>query len=285
MKLVSYVRNKEPSWGIVSDDGAGVVDCAGKFGRKYPDLKALIAGRGLAEAKKCAKGRKPDAKLAALKLLPPIGNPDKILCVGLNYKTHIAETGRSDSPYPTWFTRFANTQVGHGAALVRPKVSDKFDYEGELALVIGKRGRHIAKEKALQHVAAYSCYNDGSVRDWQRHTTQFTPGKNFVGTGGFGPWLVTADEIPDPATMRLVTRLNGQVMQDATTDLLVFDIPTLINYASTFTELVPGDVIVTGTPGGVGFARNPQVFMKAGDTVEVEISKIGTLVNTIADEK
>ncbi len=283
MKLVSFVRNRKPSWGIVAD--GGIIDCGAKLGRQYPDLRAVLENRGLAKVKSWAKGRKPDAALGKVKLLPPIANPDKVLCIGLNYKTHIAETGRTDSPYPTIFTRFANTLVAHGAPLVRPKVSEKFDYEGEVAVIIGRRGRHIPKEKALDYIAGYSCYNDGSVRDWQRHTSQFIPGKNFVATGGFGPWLVTADEIRDPTTMTLVTRLNGEELQRATTDLLIFDIPTLINYISTFTEFVPGDVIATGTPGGVGFVRNPPIFMKPGDTVEVDIDKIGTLVNGIAAEK
>jgi 2-keto-4-pentenoate hydratase/2-oxohepta-3-ene-1,7-dioic acid hydratase in catechol pathway len=283
MKLASFLRNRQPGWGVVVD--GGIIDCSTKLGRQYPDLRSVLAQRALGEVKKWSKGRKPDLPLAKTKLLPVITNPDKVLCIGLNYKTHIAETGRTDSKYPTIFTRYPNTHVAHGQPLVCPKVSEKFDYEGELAVVIGRRGRHIAKEDALKYIAGYTCYNDGSVRDWQRHTSQFIPGKNFVATGGLGPWMVTADEIPDPTTLTLVTRLNGEEMQRATTDLLVFDIPTLINYLSTFTEFEPGDIIATGTPGGVGFVREPPVFMKPGDTVEVEIDKIGTLVNPIAAEK
>jgi len=169
--------------------------------------------------------------------------------------------------------------------MVCPAVSDQFDYEGELAIVIGKRGRHIARDKALGYIAGYSCYNDGSVRDWQRHTSQWTPGKNFAATGAFGPWLVTADEIPDPTRLSLATRLNGQTVQSATVDLLIFSIPELIEYVSIWSELAPGDVIVTGTPGGVGFKRNPPLLMKAGDTVEVEISNIGILSNPIEAER
>ena len=283
MKLVSFLRNNKPTWGVAVE--GGVVDCGAKLGKKYPDLKAVIANRGLADVKKFAKGRKPDVPSAKVKYLPPIGNPDKIICIGLNYKSHVAETGRSDAQYPTIFTRFSNTQVGHGQPMIRPKNSEKYDYEGEVAVIIGKKCRHVSKADALKYVAGYSCYNDGSIRDWQRHTTQFTPGKNFVGTGGFGPWMVTADEIKDPSKMTLITRLNGQELQRATTDLLIFDIPTLINYCSEWTELVPGDVIVTGTPGGVGFVRNPPIFMKPGDTCEVEVDMIGTLVNPIAAEK
>lgn len=283
MKLVSFLRNNKPTWGVAVE--GGVVDCGAKLGKKYPDLKAVIANRGLADVKKFAKGRKPDVPSAKVKYLPPIGNPDKIICIGLNYKSHVAETGRSDAQYPTIFTRFSNTQVGHGQPMIRPKNSEKYDYEGEVAVIIGKKCRHVSKADALKYVAGYSCYNDGSIRDWQRHTTQFTPGKNFVGTGGFGPWMVTADEIKDPSKMTLITRLNGQELQRATTDLLIFDIPTLINYCSEWTELVPGDVIVTGTPGGVGFVRNPPIFMKPGDTCEVEVDMVGTLVNPIAAEK
>ena len=284
MKLVSFLRNNKPTGGVAVE--GGVVDCGAKLGKKYPDLKAVIANRGLADAKKfAASKKKPDVPAAKVKYLPPIGNPDKIICIGLNYKSHVAETGRSDAQYPTIFTRFSNTQVGHGQPMIRPKNSEKYDYEGEVAVIIGKKCRHVSKADALKYVAGYSCYNDGSIRDWQRHTTQFTPGKNFVGTGGFGPWIVTADEIKDPSKMTLITRLNGQELQRATTDLLIFDIPTLINYCSEWTELVPGDVIVTGTPGGVGFVRNPPIFMKPGDTCEVEVDMVGTLVNPIAAEK
>jgi len=282
MKLTSFARGGAPSWGAVVD--GGIVDLGKAMGGKYPTLRSAIEGNALKEAAAAADGASPDASLDEVTLLPVIPDPDKILCVGLNYKSHIEETGRSDSDYPTIFTRFTNTQVGHGQPMIRPKDSDNYDYEGELALIIGTGGRHISEADALKHIAGYSCYNDGSIRDWQRHTSQFTPGKNFPGTGGFGPWMVTADEIPDPASMHLVTRLNGEVMQDATTDLLVFTVPVLIHYISTFTELVPGDVIVTGTPGGVGFKRNPPVFMKDGDTVEIEIDKIGILSNPIADE-
>lgn len=282
MKLMSFVRGGKPGWGAATDDG--VIDLGAALGGKYPSLRALLVGNGLGEAAKAAEGAKPDAGFDEIDFLPVITDPEKILCVGLNYKTHIEETGRSDSDYPVIFSRYPDTQVGHGQAMVRPTVSTSFDYEGELAVIIGKAGRHIAEADALGHVAGYSCYNDGSVRDWQRHTHQFLPGKNFPGTGGFGPWMVTGDEIPDPASMMLVTRLNGEEMQRSSTDMLIFTVPFLIHYISTFTELRPGDVISTGTPGGVGFKRQPPVFMKEGDSVEVEIDKIGTLTNPIADE-
>ncbi len=282
MKLMSFVRGGKPGWGVAAEDG--VIDMGPALGGKYPSLRALLAGGGLDEAAKAADGAKPDAGFDEIEFLPVIPDPEKILCIGLNYKTHIAETGRSDSDYPVIFSRYPDTQTGHLQAMIRPTVSTSFDYEGELAVIIGKGGRHIAEADALGHVAGYACYNDGSVRDWQRHTHQFLPGKNFPGTGGFGPWMATADEIPDPGSMTLVTRLNGEEMQRSGTDMLIFPVPFLIHYISSFTELNPGDVISTGTPGGVGFKRQPPVFMKQGDTVEVEIDKIGALVNPIADE-
>jgi 2-keto-4-pentenoate hydratase/2-oxohepta-3-ene-1,7-dioic acid hydratase in catechol pathway len=215
---------------------------------------------------------------------PVIPNPDKILCVGINYVNHQAETGQPKPERPVIFTRFANSQVGHSRPMVRPRASEKFDFEGELAVVIGRAGRHIPESDALSHVAGYACYNDGSVRDWQRHTTQFTPGKNFVGTGAFGPWLVTSDEAKGILNSTIETRLNGQQVQRASIADLVFGIPELIHYISTFTELVPGDVISTGTPGGVGAARKPPLWMKPGDMVEVEIEGIGVLMNPITAE-
>jgi 2-keto-4-pentenoate hydratase/2-oxohepta-3-ene-1,7-dioic acid hydratase in catechol pathway len=222
--------------------------------------------------------------LASVALEPVLPDPDKILCVGLNYENHRKETGREEVSHPTIFTRFANSQVGHGRPMIRPKASTHFDFEGELALVIGKPGRHIAKADALGHIAGYACYNDGSIRDWQRHTIQFTPGKNFEGTGAFGPWLVTPDEVGPFDGLRLVTRLNGIAVQEALLTDMIFDIPTIIAYCSTFTRLEIGDVIVTGTPGGVGAKRNPPLWMKAGDRVEVEIDRVGLLQNMIVDE-
>jgi 2-keto-4-pentenoate hydratase/2-oxohepta-3-ene-1,7-dioic acid hydratase in catechol pathway len=282
MKLASFMLNGKATYGAATD--AGLVDIGAKLGSKYPNLKAALAAFALDEVKAAADGAPAAGSVDDAHFLPVIGDPDKIVCIGLNYKTHIEETGRSDSDYPTIFTRWADTQVGHNQPMIRPKNSDKYDYEGELAVIIGKQARHVSEADALDYIAGYSCYNDGSIRDWQRHTSQFTPGKNFPGTGGFGPWMVTTDEIPDPSAMELITRLNGNEMQRSKTNLLVFDVPFLIRYISEFTMLEPGDVIVTGTPGGVGFKRNPPVFMKAGDTVEVEITGIGTLVNPIADE-
>ena len=281
MKLATFTQAGEQSYGVVKNDT--ITDIGQVLGNTYPDLKSLI-GRDYHTLIANSTDASPNIALSDVQLLPPITNPDKIICVGLNYESHRKETGRPEVGFPTLFTRFANTQIGHGEAMWQPAESSNFDYEGELAVVIGQGGWKIPEDRALEHVAGYSCYNDGSVRDWQRHTSQFTPGKNFRHTGPFGPWLITSDEIPDPSTLTLTTRLNGEVMQHATTDLLIFTIPVLINYISRFTRLEPGDVIVSGTPGGVGFKRDPQVFMGPGDVVEIEISKIGILRNPIEAE-
>lgn len=282
MRLMTYEAGGKQSFGAV--EGDGVVDLAAAMGGKYPDLLSLIEAGAYDEAASAAAGKSPDHALSDITYLPVVPNPKKIVCVGLNYDDHRIETGHEPSGYPVLFPRYANCQVGHGQAMVKPKNSDMFDYEGELAVIIGKAGRHVSREDALAHVAGYSCYNDGSVRDWQSHTHQFMPGKNFTATGGFGPWMVTADEIPDPSVLTLTTRLNGQVVQNAPTDHMIFNVPYVISYISSFMALQPGDVIASGTPGGVGMKRTPPLFMKDGDTCEVEISKVGTLVNPIVNE-
>jgi 2-keto-4-pentenoate hydratase/2-oxohepta-3-ene-1,7-dioic acid hydratase in catechol pathway len=279
MKIVSYQSVSGPSFGLVN--GTTVVDLGRRLG--VNTLRAALE-QGLVERFESFSSEPGDYELKDLTLDPVIPNPDKILCVGINYATHMRETGREPPSHPMLFPRFSESQVGHGQAMLRPAESEQLDFEGELAVVIGKAGRRISAESALDHVAGYACYNDGSVRDWQRHTSQFLPGKNFVRTGGFGPWLVTADEIPDPSKLVLQTRLNGQVMQRAPISDLIFDVPALIAYSSTFLTLLPGDVIVTGTTSGVGAYRSPPVWMRAGDTVEVEISGIGILRNLIQDE-
>jgi 2-keto-4-pentenoate hydratase/2-oxohepta-3-ene-1,7-dioic acid hydratase in catechol pathway len=189
--------------------------------------------------------------------------------------------GREPPGHPTIFVRFPESQVAHNQPLLKPAESDKLDYEAELAVIIGKRGYKVSEDDAFSIIAGYSCYNDGSVRDWQTHTGQFTPGKNFVATGGFGPWMVTADEIPDPQALAIESRLNGQVMQKSNTELMTFNIRKIIKYVTTFTPLEPGDVIATGTPGGVGTKRNPPVYMKDGDIIEIEIAKVGLLRNPV----
>ena len=280
MKLATVRTSRGPTYGIVTDKG--FVDLGARLGSRYPDLKALIAARAIADAQKLA-AEKPDVPLAELTWLPVIPNPGKILCVGLNYQEHVAETGRDNTEQPAFFIRVAESQVGHRQPLLRPKESTHLDFEAEIAVIIGKVGRRIAQSEAWDYVAGYSCYNDGSVRDWQRHTVQWTAGKNFAQTGAFGPWMVTADEIPPNTKLTLSCRLNGERMQHATTDHMIFKIPKLIEYCSAWTPLAPGDVLVTGTPGGVGSRRNPPIWMKSGDRVEIEIDKVGVLENTIAD--
>ena len=217
--------------------------------------------------------------------LPVVPNPGKILCVGLNYATHLSETGRAQKDHPAIFTRWADSLVADGEAMVRPPESERFDYEGELAVIIGKGGRRIARESAMDHVAGFAPFNDGSVRDWQRHNIQFTPGKTWPGTGAFGPAMIPAGDVADLASQRVQTRLNGELVQDQPVSDMIWDIPEIIAYCSTFTELHPGDVIASGTPGGVGDKRNPPLYMKAGDTVEVSVGVIGTLTNPITNEK
>lgn len=281
MKLATFRAGGRQSWGLV--DGDGVADVGAILADRFPDLKAAIAADALPAVQAAASGA-PRIALASLEWLPVIPNPDKILCIGLNYEMHRKETGRTEVENPTVFARFANSQLGHGAPIIRPKVSTDLDYEGELAVIIGKPGRYIARERAFDHVAGYSCYNDGSVRDFQRHTHQFTPGKNFPGTGAFGPWMMTPDELGPLPDLRLQTRVNGEVVQDATIAQMIFDIPSQIAYLSTFTRLEPGDVIVSGTPGGVGSRRTPPLWLKPGDTVEIEIDRLGILRNGVADE-
>lgn len=279
MKLCSFTKDGRASWGLVTD--AGIVD----LGRRgvAPTLRDFLAGGDLAPARALA-GEKADYAFDAVEHAPVIPNPDKIICVGLNYHAHVQETGREETPNPVLFARYSGSQIGEGQPLVKPLESDEFDYEGELAVIIGREGRRISEAAALSHVGGYACYNDGSVRDWQKHTHQFMPGKTFAGTGAFGPWMVTADEIPDPSKLHLQTRLNGQVVQDTGVSLLITSIPRLIAYCSTILPLLPGDVIVSGTPGGVGARRNPPLWMRDGDVCEVEISGIGTLTNPVRAE-
>lgn len=285
MKLVSFRRGDRSSYGLVSGGGDRIAPVAPEIEHRYPTLQSVIEQRAVAEVSARISQEEASFSASDVTFLPVVARPEKILCVGVNYHLHRIETGRDESAHPVIFTRFSNTLVGHNESIIRPRVSAELDFEGELAAIIGKAGRHITRAEALAHVAGYACFNDATLRDWQRHTHQFTPGKNFPATGGFGPWMVTADELADPSRLTLVTRLNGEEMQRTTTDQMIFDIPTLISYISTFTELVPGDVIATGTPGGVGAKRNPPVFMKPGDEVTIEISGVGTLRNTIAAEE
>jgi len=278
MKLASFSQADRNSWGIVEDDR--IIDVGAVAGDERRDLRSALA-LGFDQSLVASA---PTFGLSEVTFLPVIPNPDKIFCVGINYASHIAETGRPTPSQPVIFMRVPSSQVGHEEPILRPKESHQLDFEGELAVVIGKPARRIPVEQALDVVAGYACYNDGSIRDWQRHSSQFAPGKNFFHTGGFGPWMVTADEIPDPSTLVLTTRLNGEVMQHAPISDLVFGVAELVAYCSVFTPLLPGDVIVTGTTGGVGLFREPPLWMKPGDVVEVEITGIGTLKNPVEDE-
>lgn len=282
MQFLSYTRLGRVGFGVRVANG--IVDLTGKLAPGVQTLKQAIEADLLDAAKAFAAERHAEFTEADIALLPVIPDAAKILCVGLNYETHRAETKRPDAKYPTIFIRFADTQIAHRQPILKPRVSDHLDYEAELAIVIGRGGRYIAEENAMAHIAGYACYNDATVRDWQRHTFQFTPGKNFPATGAFGPQLVTPDEVGDYTKLKITGRLNGNVMQDATLADLIFPIATLISYCSSFTPLQPGDVILTGTPGGVGDRREPPVFMKAGDVFEVEIPGVGHLVNPVAIE-
>ncbi len=256
MKIIRFREGDGQSFGVADDDG-GIVD----IGRKgpYPSLRDALTADGLDEVAALAAGAAPDTTLDAVTLLPVIPDPDKIVCAGMNYKDHVEEFDREMPENVTLFVRLTNTLVAHGDDIVRPSVSDNFDFEGELTLIIGKGGRHIAEADVLSHISGYTCFLDASVRDYQGHSV--TAGKNFHRTGPLGPWMVTTDEIPDPAALELTTRLNGEVVQNSTTDLLIYPIPNIVSYISDFTPLQPGDVIATGTPAGVGNGRTPKLFM------------------------
>ncbi|CAB3836697.1 fumarylacetoacetate hydrolase family protein [Achromobacter anxifer] len=278
MKLISFDQSGRSAWGVLR--GTEVVVLT----QVWPDTVAALEA-GVEQIARAAEAQgQPRVPLAGLRLLPPVVAPRKILCVGLNYGRHVAEAGRELPAHPSLFARFIDSFVGHGEPMWKPQASDRYDYEAELAVVIGRGGRHIAAENALEHVAGYTCMAENSVRDFQKHNAQVTPGKNFERSGALGPWLVTADEIGDPARLEVISRLNGELMQHGQVSDLIFPIPELIAYISSFTRLSPGDVIATGTPEGVGSSRKPPRFMSAGDTLEVEIPGIGTLVNTVADE-
>ncbi|WP_399680653.1 fumarylacetoacetate hydrolase family protein [Xenophilus sp.] len=282
MKLLSYSFQGSRSWGALVDDR--IVDLQAASGGRLPTLRSALSSGSLAELERLAASREASIALAETVLLPVVPDPPRIFCVGLNYEEHRVEAKRERTGHPTLFLRVGASQVGHGQAIVLPKESGALDYEGEIAVVIGRPGRRISEADAWEHVAGYAPYNDGSVRDWQSHTTQWTPGKNFPATGAFGPWMVTRGEVSDGQALSLTTRLNGQTVQHATTEQLIFPIPRLISYISSFTGLEPGDVIVTGTPGGVGFKRQPPLFMRPGDVVEVEVGGVATLVNEVRAE-
>ena len=280
MKIASFETDERSTFGVIVDDTLREV--SDSFRARYPDLRSVIAAAALDELGNDVGG--VEYAIEDVRFAPCIPNPDKVICVGVNFRPHIEEMGHELPQYPVVFVRFAGSQTGHGCPVIRPAASEQFDYEGELAVVIGKRARHVSRESALDYVAGYCCFMDGSVRDWQYQGMQFTPGKNFDKSGSMGPCLVTADEIPDPSILQLTTRVNGKVRQEGRMSDLVFDVPALLEYCSTFTELLPGDIIATGTPGGVGAAARPPRWLKAGDRVEVEIPGVGLLANPVMDE-
>ena len=278
MKLASYAVEGRPTWGAVIGDG--LLDLGPSHGAT---LRAAIAAGALPAIAKEIAGARANRAQSSVTFLPTIPDAGKIICIGRNYKAHVAESGGKPLEFPSVFIRLATSQVGHGQPIRLSKLSSDYDYEGELALVIGTGGRHIPRERALSHIAGYVCFNEACYRDFQfKHS--LAVGKNFAQSGAFGPWMTTADEIPEPSELELTTRLNGVQVQHASVSELIFDIPYLVSYLSGITELVPGDVIVTGTPEGVGFARTPPLWLKSGDNVEVEISKIGVLRNRVEHE-
>ena len=287
MRIVAFDHQGAPRLGVV--DGESVIDLAEAAPDLPRELAALLRREGgLASAGAAAKSAKPAARraLKGLHLLPPVGNPGKIICLGLNYVDHAAEGGHAKPTYPSLFLRCVTSLCGHGAPIVRPRCSTSLDYEAELVAVVARRARHVPKEKALDVIAGYSCFNDASVRDYQRKTTQWTIGKNFDATGAFGPWLVTADELPAGAAgLAIRSKLNGAVMQNANTRDMLFPVDETVALLTECLTLEPGDLLVMGTPAGVGYARKPPVWMKPGDTIEIEIDGVGTLTNPIRDEE
>jgi 2-keto-4-pentenoate hydratase/2-oxohepta-3-ene-1,7-dioic acid hydratase in catechol pathway len=283
MKLASYLLDGKPQFGAVVDDG--LITLTGRSPKGSTSLRDSLARDSLDDLKRLVEGRRPDASIGSVQFLPVIPDPAQFFAAGVNYRAHVEETGRKVRTMddgPAFFLRLHSSLVAHDQPVIRPKASSKLDFEGELALVIGRGGRHIPESEALSHLAGYTCFMDGSVRDYQKHSVSV--GKNFQHTGPLGPWMVTTDEIPDPTTLTLATRLNGETMQQGRLDDLIFSIPFIVSYLSRITPLQPGDVIATGTPSGVGRDREPSVWMKPGDRIEVDISGIGVLSNPIEAE-
>jgi 2-keto-4-pentenoate hydratase/2-oxohepta-3-ene-1,7-dioic acid hydratase in catechol pathway len=283
LKLATFTANGRTSYGAVVGDG--IVDLGNRL--KHASVLDVLRAGALDEARKAVEGAKPDIVLDSVTLLPPVVAPEKILCIGVNYANRNAEykDGSEQPKYPSMFFRVPGSFVGHGQPVVRPKASPQLDYEGEICLVIGRQGRHIAKEQAMQHVAGYTLCNEGTIRDWVRHAKfNVTQGKNFEASGSLGPYLVSADEIDPAKPLHLTTKVNGEIRQDDTTENLIFSFADLLAYITIFTTLKPGDIIVTGTPVGAGARFDPPRWLKPGDTVEVSVPGIGTLTNPVVDE-
>jgi 5-carboxymethyl-2-hydroxymuconate isomerase len=286
MKLVSFRHGGRDKFGVALADGIVDLTTTMFFGeRMMRDLREVLAADAVDELRKAARGAKPDLGFSDVTFLLPVPRPGKILCVGRNYRAYheVAAAGKPPE-FPSIFGRLPESFVAHGEPIVRPAAFPKLDYEGELAVVIGRGGRRIAEAEALAHVAGYACLNEGSVRDWQGRGTQNFPSKNFDASGSIGPWIATADELPDPAKLRLRTRVNGEVRQDGTTDQMIFDVPFLISYVSQFTRLEPGDILATGSPGGSAIEMTPPRWLAPGDRLEVEIAGVGTLENSVVAE-
>lgn len=286
IRIVTFTGPHGPRIGIL--DGNDVIDLSAADPEAPTNLQEVIASGQLTDLQSIADGADKSARvsLESLELTVPIASPGKILCLGLNYKEHVDEGIFDTQPYPTIFMRSNTSMVAHGQPVVRPRNSVTLDYEAELALIVGKRARHLTPDNALEHVAGYTCSNDGSVREYQRHTIQWTMGKNFDNTGPIGPVFVTADELPPGATgLNIICRLNGQTVQSSNTDMMMFPVVETLVYLTEGLTLEPGDIVLMGTPSGVGHARDPQLWMKDGDTVEVEIENIGVLRNPVVDEK
>lgn len=279
MRLISYRYQGKSKFGVIANAAVRDLSAPG-----VETLRAALETWDREELNRRVAAAGAPVPLTEIRYLQPITNPDKILCVGLNYHLHAKEAGLPIPEHPSIFVRFPSSQVGHGEPIVRPRASEQLDYEAELALVIGRRARHVQPEDAFGYVAGYSCFAENSVRDWQTHTRQATPGKNFHQSGAFGPWLVTADEIPHPERLEVIGRLNGEVLQRDVVHNMIFPLAKLIAYASTFTELLPGDVLVTGTPAGVGFTKKPPLYLRPGDVFEVEVTGVGILRNPVVEE-
>ena len=283
MRLVSYRFAGADAYGVVS--GGGIIGVGADLGNRAPTLRDALSLGALDEIAQIAETAEPDHSLEEVELALPIPQPQKILCAGRNYRAYheVVEEGQTPE-FPSIFGRIVSGFAAHGQAILKPREAEKLDYEGELVAVIGNRGRHIERARALDHVAGYTCMNEGTVRDWMKRGTQNTPAKNFFRSGGIGPWLVTADEVGDPSKLRITTRRNGEVVQDGGTDMMIFDLPYLIAHISKFTWLEPGDMIATGSPGGSIIESEQPDWLEEGDVVEVEISGIGTLRNPVENE-
>jgi 5-carboxymethyl-2-hydroxymuconate isomerase len=282
VQLISFRHGGIEKYGIVSGDG--VVDMSARLGDRYPTLRDAIAGLALGDMARQSDGAPTDFALSDIEFMHPITTPEKILCVGRNYRAYHEVIEDGALKYPSIFPRFPSSFAAHGGAIVKPRVSDELDFEAELVAIIGKSGRHIPEDRAMDHVIGYTIMNEGSVRDWQHMGAQTFPGKNFYQSGSIGPWMVTVDELPDLSKIPIRTRVNGEIRQDGATDMMIFSLPEVIAYISNFMWLEPGDMISTGSPGGSAVEENEPRWLKPGDIIEIEIPPIGVLKNTIEAE-